>query len=68
MACRRTVYALVALLLVQSELVSAYWRLACSVAQEERIDPILSPGTVSSHVHKLAGGISMSSENFQSWR
>jgi len=34
----------------------AYWRMACSVAQTSRTDPILSPGTVSGHVHKFAGG------------
>ena len=34
----------------------AYWRMACSVSQTSRIDPILNPGTVSGHVHKFAGG------------
>ena len=34
----------------------AYWRTACSVVQTGRIDPILSPDTISGHVHKIAGG------------
>lgn len=34
----------------------AFWRAACSVVQTGRIDPILSPDTISGHVHKLAGG------------
>lgn len=58
MACIRVFKAFAVLILFQSNVVSAYWRLACSVSQEERIDPILSPGQVSSHVHKFAGGIS----------
>jgi hypothetical protein len=34
----------------------AFWRAACSVVQTGRIDPILSPDTISGHVHKIAGG------------
>ena len=34
----------------------AYWRMACSVSQTARIDPILNPGAVSGHVHKFSGG------------
>ncbi|KIW15968.1 hypothetical protein PV08_06018 [Exophiala spinifera] len=34
----------------------AYWRMACSVSQTARVDPILNPGGVASHVHKFAGG------------
>ena len=34
----------------------AFWRMACGVSQTSRTDPILSPGTVSGHVHKFAGG------------
>ena len=37
----------------------AFWRTACSVAQTGRIDPILSPGHISGHVHKLSGASSM---------
>ncbi|KAI1621836.1 WSC domain-containing protein [Exophiala viscosa] len=36
-------------------LVNAYWRMTCSVAQTGRVDPILSPGSVSGHVHLLSG-------------
>jgi hypothetical protein len=36
--------------------VHGYWRMACSVSQTSRTDPILSLGTVSGHVHKFAGG------------
>ena len=36
----------------------AYWRMACSVSQTARVDLILSPGQVSGHVHKFAGGSS----------
>lgn len=44
------------LLAGQSTLSLAYWRMACSVSQTARIDPILNPGSVSGHVHKFAGG------------
>lgn len=39
----------------------AFWRMACSVSQTSRIDPILSPGGLSGHVHKFAGGNSTTS-------
>ncbi|KZF19119.1 WSC-domain-containing protein [Xylona heveae TC161] len=35
--------------------VDAYWRMSCSTVQTGRIDPVVSPGMVSSHVHKLVG-------------
>lgn len=36
---------------------SAFWRMPCpSRLVEERIDPIVSPGEVSGHVHQVAGG------------
>ncbi|KIV86256.1 hypothetical protein PV11_01876 [Exophiala sideris] len=35
--------------------VDAYWRMNCGVAQTGRVDPILSPGSVSGHVHLLSG-------------
>ena len=38
-----------------SELSEAYWRINCGVIQTSRIDPIVSPGKVSRHVHKFAG-------------
>lgn len=60
MATNKLTRTLVALALLQSDVVSAYWREACSVAQMARLDPILNPGTISGHVHKFAGGISTS--------
>ena len=36
----------------------AFWRMSCSVIQTGRIDPIVTPGKVSSHVHKLSGASS----------
>ena len=40
----------------------AFWRMSCSIIQTSRIDPIVSPGKISSHVHKIAGA---SSKSFQ---
>lgn len=34
----------------------AFWRQVCGIVNTGRIDPIIAPGVVSSHVHKLAGG------------
>lgn len=44
------------LLALQPTVAFAYWRMACSVSQTSRIDPIVDPGAVSGHVHKFAGG------------
>ncbi|KAL2441141.1 hypothetical protein ABEF95_012761 [Exophiala dermatitidis] len=44
---------------LQTDLSFAYWRMACSVSQTARIDPILNPGGVSGHAHKFAGGSSV---------
>jgi hypothetical protein len=38
--------------------VNAYWRMSCSIIQEGRIDPVISYGSASSHVHKLSGAAS----------
>ncbi|KAI2613481.1 WSC-domain-containing protein [Hypoxylon fragiforme] len=35
--------------------VEAYWRMSCSLIQTSRLDPIVSPGAVSAHVHKVSG-------------
>ena len=35
---------------------NAFWRMQCSTSQTGRIDPIISPGQVSSHVHRISGG------------
>ena len=56
--CLSNSVALAVLILSQGRPAHAFWRQACSVAQESRIDPILSFGQPSGHVHKFAGGIS----------
>ncbi|KAI1477725.1 WSC-domain-containing protein [Daldinia eschscholtzii] len=33
----------------------AYWRMSCSLIQTGRLDPNISPGVVSAHVHKVSG-------------
>lgn len=33
----------------------AFWRLSCGTVQTSRIDPIINPGAISTHVHKIAG-------------
>lgn len=38
--------------------VDAFWRMNCGLMETGRIDPIVTPGKISSHVHKLAGGYS----------
>lgn len=58
MAAQRLTRSIAFILLIQINFASAYWRLACSVSQEVRLDPVLFPGQVSPHVHKFAGGIS----------
>lgn len=35
--------------------VDAFWRMNCGTIQLGRIDPIINPGSVSGHVHILAG-------------
>ncbi|KAI9710821.1 MAG: hypothetical protein M1812_007370 [Candelaria pacifica] len=35
--------------------VEAYWRLPCSLIQTGRIDPVINPGMISPHVHKIVG-------------
>lgn len=41
------------LLCTQSSL--AYWRMSCGLSQTGRLDPIVSPGKISGHVHKIVG-------------
>jgi len=43
---------------------SAFWRMSCGIIQTGRIDPIVSPGKVASHVHKIAGASSESPKSF----
>ncbi|KAM0339913.1 hypothetical protein ACHAPU_010745 [Fusarium lateritium] len=33
----------------------AFFRMSCSIIQTSRIDPIVAPGAVSAHVHKVSG-------------
>lgn len=35
--------------------VSAFWRMTCGVIQTGRVDPIVSPGAVAGHAHKVSG-------------
>lgn len=35
--------------------VDAFWRMNCGIIQTGRLDPILNPGAVSSHSHKISG-------------
>ncbi|MCJ1478593.1 hypothetical protein MMC13_007274 [Lambiella insularis] len=35
--------------------VRAFWRMECGIIQTGRIDPIVSPGKLSGHAHKIAG-------------
>ena len=46
------------LLFVLSALIGwsqAYWRMGCGNIQTGRIDPIVTPGKVSAHSHKIVG-------------
>lgn len=38
--------------------VNAFWRMVCGTIGTGRIDPIISPGTISGHCHTIAGPIS----------
>ncbi|KAL8867460.1 MAG: hypothetical protein Q9174_005653 [Haloplaca sp. 1 TL-2023] len=45
----------------------AFWRLSCGIIQSSRIDPIVNPGALSPHAHKIAGASSISqTSNFDS--
>lgn len=35
--------------------VSGFWRMTCGVIQTGRVDPIVSPGSVAGHAHKVSG-------------
>ena len=51
------------LLFVLSALIGwsqAYWRMGCGNIQTGRIDPIVNPGKLSGHSHKIVGPSSMS--------
>jgi hypothetical protein len=36
----------------------AFWRMVCGTIRTGRIDPIISPDTISGHCHTIAGPIS----------
>lgn len=36
----------------------AYFRMSCGLSQTGRIDPVVNPGKIAGHVHKLAGASS----------
>ncbi|KAI0121104.1 WSC domain-containing protein [Xylariales sp. AK1849] len=42
-------------LLAMASIVEGFWRLTCGTIQTGRIDPIISPGSVASHAHKISG-------------
>jgi len=50
----------IGLLALHPHFSTAYWRMACDFVQTARVDPILNPGTLGSHVHAFAGGNSQS--------
>ncbi|KAF4470185.1 fungistatic metabolite [Fusarium albosuccineum] len=59
-------------LLTLAALVDAYWRMSCSLIQTGRVDPIIAPGRVAAHVHKISGasnmGISATYDDLQASR
>ncbi|KIM96518.1 hypothetical protein OIDMADRAFT_148350 [Oidiodendron maius Zn] len=47
--------AILATVILLTEPVLGYFRMSCSLIQMGRVDPVLSYGTVSQHVHKISG-------------
>lgn len=37
---------------------AGFWRMNCGKIQVGRLDPVVSPGAISSHVHNIVGGYS----------
>ncbi|KAF4975873.1 hypothetical protein FZEAL_7396 [Fusarium zealandicum] len=62
--------ALLVLLVATS--VEAFWRLSCSIIQTGRVDPIINPGKVAGHLHKVSGasnfGVDSSYDDLQASR
>ncbi|KAI1799599.1 WSC-domain-containing protein [Daldinia bambusicola] len=52
---RRVYLGLLAASLAGLQGADAYWRMSCSLIQTGRLDPNISPGVVSPHVHKVSG-------------
>ncbi|KAI1465850.1 uncharacterized protein F4812DRAFT_437801 [Daldinia caldariorum] len=48
-------FIIFAVLLACLQGAEAYWRMSCSLIQTGRLDPIVSPGVASAHVHKVSG-------------
>ncbi|KAI4213743.1 MAG: hypothetical protein LQ351_003709 [Letrouitia transgressa] len=45
----------------------AYWRLSCGIIQSSRIDPVINPGSLSPHAHKITGASNVdANSNFDS--
>jgi hypothetical protein len=40
--------------------VDAFWRMNCGIIQTGRVDPIVNPGGISAHAHKISGPSSKS--------
>ncbi|EEU38288.1 uncharacterized protein NECHADRAFT_34566, partial [Fusarium vanettenii 77-13-4] len=59
-------------LLVIATLADAYWRMSCSIIQTGRVDPIIAPGRVAAHLHKVSGasnfGVSATYDDLQASR
>ncbi|KAH6893527.1 hypothetical protein B0T10DRAFT_592516 [Thelonectria olida] len=59
-------------LLTLATSVDAYWRMSCGLIQTGRVDPIINPGKVAGHVHKVSGAsnfaVSNTFDNLQSSR
>ncbi|KAI1853724.1 hypothetical protein JX266_001708 [Neoarthrinium moseri] len=36
-------------------LVNGFWRMSCGIIQTGRIDPIVNPGSIAAHAHKVSG-------------
>lgn len=46
-------------LLISASYVQAFFRINCNIIQTGRIDPVINPGSVSTHVHTVAGASGM---------
>lgn len=59
MTVTRVTLPLLALATLCINYATAFWRMPCGIVQMGRIDPVVFPGTISAHVHKISGGSSM---------
>lgn len=51
--------SLVFLVTALSGVCQGYWRMGCGTVQTGRLDPVVSPGKINAHVHKVSGPSSM---------